>query len=181
MSLIAGDAILMRLWEDAQVPGNERAVSRLWNHLFGKHLFSGKKWAVFRQPTPLYSLSQRIVITIEQFNRGDIETMAFGIHEPAAMDPMRQDLDRLTKHAFAACMNYLLDHPGLSRVYAFTSFGTKCRVWSLSRVDTYLVPLFGSLDWWVADSYVDLHSPEAAQIRDAVESMKNRWRTYVCG
>ncbi|RAK88242.1 hypothetical protein BO79DRAFT_255442 [Aspergillus costaricaensis CBS 115574] len=182
MSLVTGDISLTRLWEDAQAPGDEGAVVRLWSHLFMKHLFSGKDWVVFYKPTSENCPRQRLDITIEHYDMRDdcvdVDTMAFCVYEPVAMDPSLQDLDGLKRHAFAVCMAYLLEHPKLSKVYVFTAFGTKFRVWSYSREDEFLVPLFGSVDGSDSRDYVDIHSPEASRINGVVQLMKNECGTH---
>ncbi|GLB18077.1 hypothetical protein AtubIFM61612_007967 [Aspergillus tubingensis] len=188
MSLITDDICLTRLWEDAQKPGDERAVVKLWGHLLIKHLFSGKDWVVFYKPPPEDCPRQRLDITIEHYNIRDdsvnvdvdvdVDMMAFCVYDFVAMDPSLQDLDGLTRHAFAVCMAYLLEHPNLSKVYAFTAFGLKFRVWSYSREDEFLVPLFGSVDGSDSRDYVEIHSPEASRINRVVQLMKNECGTH---
>lgn len=188
MSLITDDICLTRLWEDSQTPGDEGAVVRLWSHLFMKHLFSGKDWVVFYKPPPENCPRQRLDITIEHYNIRDdsvnvdidvdVDMMAFCVYEPVAKDPSLQDLDRLMRHAFTVCMAYLLSHPNLSKMYAFTAFGTKCRAWSCSREDEWLEPLFGSVDGSDSRDYVDIHSPGASRINEVVKLMKNECGGY---
>lgn len=108
----------------------------------------------------------------------DVDTMAFCVYEPVAKDPSLQDLDGLMRHAFTVCMAYLLSHPNLSKVYAFTAFGTKCRAWSCSREDEWLEPLFGSVDGSDSRDYVDIHSPGASRINEVVQLMKNECGAY---
>lgn len=153
-----------------------------------KHLFSSKDRGVFYKPTPEDSPRQRLDITIEHYGVRhatvavdldfDVDMMEFCIYEPVALESSLQDLDGLVRHAFTVCKAYLLDHPGLARVYAFTAFGTKCRAWSCSRDDGSLVPLFGSPDSSDPRHYVDIHSLEASRINDVIHLMKNECGTH---
>ncbi|GLB12526.1 hypothetical protein AtubIFM57258_010208 [Aspergillus tubingensis] len=137
MSLITGDISLTRLWKDAQTPDDEGAVVGLWSHLFMKHLFCGKDWVIFYKSTPEDCPRQRLDITIEHYNiRGDtvdVDMMAFCVYEPVTKDPSLQDLDGLMRHAFTVCMAYLLSHPDLSKVYAFTAASRINRVVQLMK------------------------------------------------
>ncbi|GAB1190980.1 hypothetical protein APSETT444_000148 [Aspergillus pseudonomiae] len=170
MSLIT-DQLLKCLWELAQAQSsNEWASPKLRSHLWNKHLFAEKEWAVSLEPPQEGHGRRRVDITIEYFGR-DSKLAVLAFHEAKALNGP-QDVQDAEKQAFDTCMRYLGEHPELEFVYAFTSFGTKGRAWRCDREETFFTPLFGSLDLDVRSQYVELHSSEARLIRQAVQTMK---------
>ncbi|GKZ24409.1 hypothetical protein AbraIFM66951_010499 [Aspergillus brasiliensis] len=172
MSLITDD-VLMRLWERAQAQASDEwASAKLWNHLWSQHLFSGKEWVVSQETPPEAYGRRRVDITIEYMG-SDRNLAVLAFHEAKALDAGIQDLDEAENQAYDACMRYLGEHPELSGVYAFTSFGTKARAWQCSAEEDYLRPLFGSDTLSDRSQYVELHSSDAWLIKQAVQTMRN--------
>ncbi|KAB8227556.1 uncharacterized protein BDW43DRAFT_323825 [Aspergillus alliaceus] len=171
MSLIT-DGVLMGLWEGAQAQSSDEwASAKLWSYLWNKHLFAEKEWVVSSETPPEGRGRRRVDITIEYFG-GDSKLAVLAFHEAKALNAGPQDVQDAEHQAFDACMRYLGEHPELQFVYAFTSFGTKGRAWRCAREDIYLSPLFGSDHLAERTEYVELHSSEAQQIRQAVQMMK---------
>lgn len=172
MSLIIDD-VLMALWTRAQEqPSDEWASATLWTHLWNKHFFSEKDWVVSQETPPEGSGRRRVDITIEYLG-SDYKLAVLAFHEAKALDAGPQDVEEAEHQAFDACMRYLGEHSELNFVYAFTSFGTRGRAWSCGPSDDYLMPLFGSDQLAERSEYIEVHSPEARLITQAVRTMKS--------
>ncbi|KAJ6031973.1 hypothetical protein N7540_002705 [Penicillium herquei] len=172
MSLITDD-LLQAVWEDAQRrPSDVSASADLWRHLWCKHLFAEKIFMVSMQPSVEENGRPRVNLTIKALvgpNRG-LAILAF--HKAETPSPGPRDVQELGNQASDACERYLTQNPELGIVYAFTSIGTKGRAWRFGRAEACLIPLFGSEDRADLGQYVELHSPEAELITQAVDTIK---------
>ncbi|PYI23999.1 hypothetical protein BO99DRAFT_398575 [Aspergillus violaceofuscus CBS 115571] len=172
MSLITDD-LLLKLWELAQTqPSDERASAKLWTHLCSKHFFPEKDWVVSLGPRRQDSSGRRgVEFTIEYMCEGN-SLAVLVIHEAEAPDTSSQAVGGVEARAYDACLRCLELHPDWECVYALTSFGTRGRAWRCGRRDNSLTALFGSEGLGEPDQYIEVHSPEARLISQAVRKMR---------
>ncbi|KAK2868074.1 hypothetical protein FQN49_003179 [Arthroderma sp. PD_2] len=174
MSLIT-DEMLNALWLEAQrKPSDESAAMAVWSQLWNKHIFCEKEWIIAPESPPRGNEGRMVNITIKYLGENrEIAVLAF--HEAKAMDAGPQCIQDAEHQAVEACMRYLgkAENAGVSFVYAITSFGTKGRAWRYEAGNDYLTPLFGPKSLAADGDYIELHSSDAMQLRQAFSLMKN--------
>ncbi|RAK78946.1 uncharacterized protein BO72DRAFT_494786 [Aspergillus fijiensis CBS 313.89] len=145
MSLITDD-LLLKLWElDQTQQPEERASAN-----------SGRRG---------------VDITVENMREG-ISLAVLVFHKAEASDRSPRAVERAEARAYDACVRCLEAHPDREYVYAFTTFGTRGRAWRCGRGEDFLTALFGSQGLGEPDQYIEVHSPEARRISQAVRMMR---------
>ncbi|OAL34086.1 hypothetical protein AYO20_06541 [Fonsecaea nubica] len=169
---LVSDEILLRLWNQVQQdPQTDNvALNNFWLHLYAKHLFPGKQWIVGVENGTFDIEPPKKDLTVQFLGHTGPQALFFHMHK--GKEATRDDLIEVETQALVACLAYLTANPGITKVYAVTSFGARARIWCCGPKSMSLEPLFGSYDLADASAYVEAHSSEAITLRRGFADMK---------
>ncbi|PGH15193.1 hypothetical protein AJ79_02558 [Helicocarpus griseus UAMH5409] len=172
MSLI-DHPLLFELWKEAQEKASDEwASAGFWVHLWSKHIFWEKEWAIAQEGPPEGTGRRRVDVKIRRL-AGDNNFTVLAFHESKLLDASPKEVQEAETQAKDACKLFIEQSKDQSFVYAITSFGTKARAWVYEKEGDGFKSFFGSDVEADRKEYIEAHSTDASYLRRAFIKMKN--------